>query len=163
SKEAVKIANQVGNAELLSVARMRRMETAYVLGQDELAVELAEVYAKAPANSPVVISIRDTASARVFALSAHDEKRRTNVRSLADKRPTFGDSYYAFFDTGIWSIRKAQALLNLSVHALNASGLLREAEGLLDHVDQSLHIDGFSTSASMLSLRLTQARVALAS
>jgi transcriptional regulator with XRE-family HTH domain len=137
NSKAVEQARRTGNANLLSIALVRQMESAHVLGYDEQAVKFAQVLAQTQEPDPVLSSGRAMTSARVLALAASDQVDRSQVLRLVDQCQTFGDSYGVRLIPHSRKLRHVQVLLNLSSSARDRSQLLSQASDLLDRIDLS--------------------------
>ncbi|MGH2509377.1 MAG: hypothetical protein ACRDHZ_18515 [Ktedonobacteraceae bacterium] len=157
NKKAVEQARLADDSDLLSIALLRQMVSAYVLGQDEQAVKFAQVLAHIQEPDPVLSSGRAIDSARVLALVASDQVDRSQVLRLVEQCHTFGNPYGIRLlpETGI--VRHAEVLLNLASSARDRSRLLSQASDLLDRVAPSRSDDRF-----LADVLLTRARVALA-
>ncbi len=164
AQKSVQVAALAGNADLLAVARLRQISTAYLLRRDELALKLAQEFIYGPVNpawlAPAGVPIR---LARVLALSSSDQADRSQVLALIDEdRWSFDDAVYDCYhlrsDLDTCLIQSAQTLFNLASDAPDSSRLLGRANALLARVD----IEAISSAPlRLLSLRLIQARIAL--
>jgi hypothetical protein len=137
NKKAVEQARQTGNANLLSIALIRQMESAYHLGQDEQAVKFAQVLTQIEVPDPVLGSGRAMYSARVLSLAASDQADRSQVLRLVEQCQTFGNTYNINNTPEVFARRHAETLLNLSSSARDRGRLLSEASDLLERLDPS--------------------------
>ncbi|MEO9028980.1 MAG: transcriptional regulator, partial [Ktedonobacteraceae bacterium] len=157
NRKAVELARHTGNLDLLSIALMRQMESAYALGDNEQAVKFAQVFARTQESDPVLSSGRAITSARVLALAASDQADRSQVLRLVEQCQTFGNSYGINNTPEASTRRHAEALLNLSFSARDRSRLLSQASDLLERLDSSQF-----DIRRQIEVLLALARVALA-
>lgn len=137
NQKAVELARQTGNADLLSIASIRQMESAYHLGLNEEAVKYAQVSTQIQEPDPVLRSGRAIASARVLALVVGDQADRVQVLRLVEQCQTPGNSYNINNTPEVYTLRHAEILLNLSSSARDRSRLLSHASDLLERIDPS--------------------------
>ncbi|MGH2480817.1 MAG: hypothetical protein ACRDHW_14285, partial [Ktedonobacteraceae bacterium] len=157
NKKAVELARHAGNADLLSVALARQMESAYALGDNEQAVKFAQVVVHIQEPDPVLSSNRANNAARVLSLAAIDQTDRSQVLRLIEQCQTFGNSYGINNTPEASTRRHAEALLNLSTFARDRARLLSQAADLLERLNPSQ-----SDPRRQIEVLLTLARVALA-
>ena len=157
NKKAVEQARHAGNANLLSVALMRQMESAYELGQNEQAVRFAKIFAQTQEPDRVLSSSRAITSARVLALAVSDQTDRSRVLRLVEQCQTFGNPYNISNTPEASTLRHAETLLNLSSSAHDRARLLSQATDLLERLDPT-QLD----PRRQVDLLLALAQVALA-
>lgn len=156
-KQAVEQARLANNTDLLSMALIRQMESAYILGQKEQAVKLAQAFVPTQEPDPVLRSGRAIALARVLALATSDQVDRSRVLRLVEQCQIFGNSYNIGLIPETGMLRHAEILLNLSTSARDRTRLLSDAANLLERIDSS-HI----SIRHQTDIILACARVALA-
>lgn len=160
NQKAVEQARNVGNADLLSIALLRQIESAYWLGHDEQAVKLAQVFVHTQEADPVLSSGRAIASARVLALAVNDQADRSQVLRLVEQCQTFGNSYSINNTPETCMRHHVEVLLNLSSSARDRARLLSQASDLLDHIER---VDPFQDDIRRkVAMLMVCARVALA-
>lgn len=157
NKKAVELARHTGNDDLLSVALMRQMSSAYALGQDEQAVEFARVFAHIQEADPVLSSNRAITAARVLSLAASDQADRSQVLRLVEQCQTFGNSYGVNNTPEASTRRHAEVLINLASSARDRARLLSQAADLLERLDSPE-----SDPRRQIEVLLSLAHVALA-
>lgn len=156
AKKTLEIAKQSGIPDLITTARMRQMETAYVLGREDLAVAYAHVLAAKPAQDLVVNATRAVACARVLAYAADDQEDRSLVLGLLDQAVHFGGADYGLhYDTATYALRHAETLINVAQHARDRHQLLHQAKALLDAIGGPL------PKLRLVGVRTAQAQVAM--
>jgi hypothetical protein len=156
NKKAVELARHADSSNLLSIALIRQMESAYALGNNEQAVKFAQTLVQTSESDSVLSSGRAIASARVLALAVNDQTDRSQVLRLIDQPHTFGNSYGINNTPETGTLRHAEVLLNLSSSARDRAQLLSQASDLLERIDLSHDI------RRRVGVLLAYARVALA-
>lgn len=160
NKKAVEAARLTGDADLLSIALLRQMESAYWLSQNEQAVELAQALVQTREADPVLSSGRAIASARVLALAASDQADRSHVLHLVGQCQNFGNSYGINNTPEACMRHQAEILLNLSSSGRDRARLLSQASDLLEQLEQK---DPFGVDIRRkVGMLVIQARVTLA-
>lgn len=155
ARKALDLARQASISDLVITARMRQMETAYVLQKEENAVAYAHVLVATTAPDPVVEATRAVACARVLACAAEDREDRSLVLGLLDRARQFGGTDYGLhYDPATYQLRYAETLINLARHAPDRSQLLRQATAMLDTIDGPL------PKRRLLGVRTAQAQTA---
>lgn len=157
NQKAVELARQTGNADLLSVALIRQMESAYLLDQDEQAITFAQALTQIQVSDPVLRSYRAGASARALSLAVGDQADRSQVLRLVEQCQTFGNPYGINDTLEVCTRRHAETLLNLASGARDRARLLSQATDLLVRLDLP-QLD----KRRQVILLLALARVALA-
>lgn len=157
NKKAVEQARLAGDADLLSIALLRQLASAYLLGQEEQAVKFAQAFAPTQELDPVLSAGRAIDSARVLALVASDQTDRSRVLRLTEQCQTFGNSYGIRLTPDTGRIRHVEVLLNLSSFARDRSRLLSQASDLLERTNP-----GQGDIRFQVDVLLMYARVALA-
>jgi hypothetical protein len=161
AQRGVKKAEQSGNENLLALALVNQFSTAYVLGDETLTAELASGFNQDSANSSLVTTVRSNypfVLARSLALCATESDVRSDVFFLTDENCWTPGNYRRHADINRGRIQLAQALLNLAlVSPLDVSDLFKRADAKLSSVDPEA-----LAPIRLFSLKLTQARVALA-
>lgn len=157
NKKAVELAHHSGNADLLSIALTRQMESAYHLGLNEQAVKFAQVLAQIQEPDPVLNSARAMYSARVLSLTVSDQADRSQVLRLVEQCQHFGNTYNINNTPEVFRRRHAETLLNLAESARDRTRLLSRASDLLEQLDPSQFDIRYQ-----IEVWLTHARIALA-
>jgi transcriptional regulator with XRE-family HTH domain len=156
ARRAFEMAKQAGIPDLVATARMRQMETAYVLQREESAVAYAHVLVTTTAPDLVVNATRAIACARVLACTAHDQEDRSLVLGLLEQAVHFGGANYGLhYDATTYALRQAETLINLAQHAVDRRQLLGQAKALLDGIDGPL------SKLRLVGVRTAQAQVAV--
>jgi hypothetical protein len=156
AKKALELAKQAGIPDLVATARMRQMETAYVLQNEDSAVAYAHVLVATTAPDLVVDATRAVACARVLACAAGDQEDRSLVLGLLDQALHFGGTDYGLnYDPATYSLRSAETLINLAQNALDRPQLLRQAKAMLDAIRGPL------PKLRLVGVRTAQAQVAI--
>lgn len=156
ARKALEIAKQTGIPDLVATARMRQMETAYVLQREESAVAYAHVLVTTTAPDLVVNATRAVACARVLACAAQDQEDRSLVLGLLEQAVHFGGADYGLhYDAITYTLRHAETLINLAQHAADRRQLLSQAKALLDSIDGPL------SKLRLVGIRTAQAQVAV--
>lgn len=135
NQKAVEQARQTGNANLLSIALIRQMESAYHLGLNEQAVQYAQGLTQIQVPDPVLNSGRAMYSARVLSLAVGDQADRSQVLRLVEQCQTFGNTYNINNTPEVFTRRHAEVLLNLASSARDRARLLTQASDLLERLE----------------------------